>query len=327
MSNFSREIEQIIRPEMSLNAAGSNLFRAEDALNDQEAAGADQAFTEKWRMIEYDSDDYRRLLTNQKEWYLRKYGFADENDLKTSLSSCRFILDAGSGNAMKAAWFAELSPETVVVAADVSESIEVAAEYFSGRPNMFFLRCDIARMPFFHDGAFDYVNCDEVIHHTQTPEETFAELVRVTKPGQQLICYVYRKKALPRELLDDHFRTYASELSTEELKELSSSLTELGRLLDSIEGEYDFPAIPSLGISGGPATVQRFIYWNFIKCFWNPDLGRASSELINFDWYSPLQANRYTKEEFLSWIDRHKLLIAHFHEEEACYCGRFLRPM
>lgn len=48
------------------------------------------------------------------------------------------------------------------------------------------------------------------------------------------------------------------------------------------------------------------IYWNFIKCFWNEELGYDTSVATNFDWYSPSNAKRYS-------------------EEEACYSGRFLK--
>ena len=47
-----------------------------------------------------------------------------------------------------------------------------------------------------------------MIQHTEDPDRTFAELTRVTHPaGGEFACYFYAKKALPRELLDDYFRS------------------------------------------------------------------------------------------------------------------------
>lgn len=302
---------------------GPNILVADTGRIGENQVRTADAFTTKWEMVDYGDEDFQRLLEKQKAWYLEKYGFEDEADLARHLSSCAYVLDAGTGNAMKAAWLAELSPSTTVVAADISGSLTDAAKYYQDRPNMVFIHCDIGDLSFLESGVIDFVNCDEVIHHTADPEGTFAELVRVTRPGGSLACYVYRRKALPRELLDEHFREYSKTLSDEELKQLASQLTDLGKLLSSLDEDLSFPDIPALGIEGGQMTVQRFIYWNFIKCFWDEAIGPKNSTLINFDWYSPAQAFRYSEEDFRGWISRENLEVIHFHKEQACYCGRF----
>ncbi|MEM7125485.1 MAG: class I SAM-dependent methyltransferase [Chloroflexota bacterium] len=281
------------------------------------------AFSNKWKQVDHGSDDYIRALERQKAWYLELYGFDNETQLASFLNQCEYVLDAGAGKCGKAAWFAELSPSTLVVAADISTSLYDAAEYYSDVSNLFFVRCDIGSMPFFSDSVYDYISCDQVIHHTAQPRMTFAELVRLAGENGDIACYVYRKKALPRELLDDHFRTYSKELSHEDLIALSSQLTNLGRILSSVEDEIDFPDIPLMGIEGGKMTIQRFLYWNFIKCFWNEQMGEQLSTITNYDWYSPSQAYRYTEEEFRSWSTEEKLETVHFHSEQACYSGRF----
>jgi len=72
-------------------------------------------------------------------------------------------------------------------------------------------------------------------------------------------------------------------------------------------------------------TVQRFLYWNFLKCYWNEEQGEHNSVMINYDWYSPSQAFRYSEEEFRTWIVKEQLQEIHFHKEQACYSGRFLK--
>ena len=285
-----------------------------------------EAFSNKWSLFEYETPDFKKSLERQKQWYLELYGFESESELARYLSRCRLVLDAGAGKCGKAAWFAGLSPSTTVVAADISDSLVSACEHYKDHPNLLFVQCDIGQLPFFSDGFFDYVSCDQVIHHTADPYRTFQELVRVTRSGGDLSVYVYRKKALPRELLDGYFREYSRTLSHDQLMELSQQLTDLGRLLSSIKDEIDIPGIPLLGIEGGKMSVQRFLYWNFLKCYWNEELGAQSSLVTNYDWYSPSQAFRYLEEEFRSWIETQSLSEIHFHAEQACYSGRFRKP-
>jgi SAM-dependent methyltransferase len=318
----------LTREHNQLRALAPNLLVADAAAAPGDAqAQTNEAFSRKWLQIDHGGDDFTRMTAHQRGWYLDLYGFGSERELREHLRSCRYVVDCGTGTGNKAAWFAELSPETLVVAVDISESVLPAAEFYRERqPNLVFLRADIEAMRFFADGGFDYVNCDQVIHHTSDPPATFRELVRLARPGGELTCYVYRKKALPRELLDEHFREYCKSLSHEDLMALSRQLTDLGRLLDGIRGEFEFPSIPALNIEGGRMSVQRFLYWNFIKCFWNEEMGHELSVLTNYDWYSPSQAARYSEAEFRAWVEVAGLEVVHFHSEAACYSGRFRRP-
>ena len=296
------------------------VFNAQELGGDQEQTK--DAFSRKWSLYDY-RESFGKYEEAQRDWYLELYGFESEDMLREYLNGCQIVLDAGAGKCEKAAWFAKLSPETTVVAADISTSIREAAAHFSDVPNLLFIQCDIAQLDFFPDNLFDYVSCDQVIHHTENPRGTFAELSRVTRTGRDFSCYVYRKKALPRELLDDHFREYSKQLSHDELMSLSEQLTDLGKLLAEMDQPIIFPDIPALGIKGGEMTIQRFLYWNFIKCFWNEEMGRDISVLTNYDWYSPSQAARYTKDEYLEWVREERHEIVYFHEEQACYSGRF----
>lgn len=281
------------------------------------------AFSSKWALYEHGSEDFKRMERHQKRWYLDLYGFNNEGELAQFLSRCSIVLDAGAGTGFKAAWFARLSPETKVIAVDISESLIRAATYYSDIDNLYFVQGDIAQLDFIADCTIDYISCDQVIHHTADPFATMKELHRVAKPSGELGIYVYRKKALPRELLDDYFREYSKSLSHDELMDLSSALTVLGKQLDELNVTLDVPEMPALGIAGGKMPLQRFIYWNFIKCYWNSEQGEKNSTMINYDWYSPSQAARYSEAEFKGWATKLDLEIIHFHEEEACYSARF----
>ena len=283
-------------------------------------------FSDKWSQYDYKSDDFDKAERRQKEWYLELYGFPDEKALSRYLQGCRVVLDAGAGLGYKAAWFAELSPSTAVIAVDISNSLYNAVEHYKHLDNLFFIQGDIGNMPYLRDCLFDYVSCDQVIHHTADPFTTFQELVRVTGLDKELSVYVYRKKALPRELVDDYFRECSKNMTHDTRMALSRQITELGKVLSSIKDEMEFPDVPDLGIEGGRMTVQRFIYWNFLKCFWNEGLGYKNSLMTNYDWYSPSQAFRYSESEFKEWIKQERLEEIYFHKELACYSGRFLKP-
>lgn len=282
------------------------------------------AFSEKWTTYaEEDILEKQKLFEFQKKWFLKLYGFEDENNLKKFLSDKYTILDAGCGLGYKAAWFAELAPHASVFAIDYSEAIFEAHKFYNKQfPNIFFARGDIAKTNF-QAGSIDFTVCDQVIMHTEDPQKTLDELSRVTSDHGSILCYWYRKKALPRELLDEHFRSVVSEMENDEIWELSKGLTDLGKKLSDLKVEIDVPEIPALGIKGGKMDIQRFIYWNFLKCFWNSDLGYSTSLITNFDWYSPTNAKRFSEIEVLENINKSNLEQVYFHSEDACYSGRF----
>ena len=284
------------------------------------------AFSDKWEAYE-ESSEKEVWYQMQKDWYLRLYGFDSEDEFANFLRSKKIIFDAGCGLGYKAAWFASLAPESLVIGIDYSEAVTIAARNYFSLSNLLFAQGDIATTPF-TEGSIDYVSCDQVIMHTQNPDETFGELVRITNPsGGEFACYFYAKKALPRELLDDHFRSACTSMSKDELWGMSKQLTVLGKNLSDLNVAIEVPDIPGLGLKGGTYDIQRFIYWNFVKCFWNEDLGEETSIVTNYDWYSPSNARRYSEQEVRDLVKTNGLKIGYFHQEEACHSGRFFKAL
>jgi len=293
--------------------------------NSENQSQTNSVFSDKW--IKYSKEqvaEQERLFEFQKKWYLELYGFSGEDELKLFLEKQDVVLDAGCGLGYKAKWFADLSPSTLVIGMDYSDAAFVAAKQYIETPNLGFVKGDIADTKI-KDGAISYVSCDQVIHHTENPQETMIELSRILSGKGSLAVYVYAKKALPRELLDDYFRVGTKAISKDDMWEMSEQLTELGKRLSELNISIDVPDIPLLGIKGGEMDIQRFIYWNFLKCFWNEDLGRATSDSTNYDWYAPSNAERYSKEEFKLMIEKSGLEVSDFHTEEACHSGRFTK--
>jgi len=75
--------------------------------------------------------------------------------------------------------------------------------------------------------------------------------------------------------------------------------------------------IPILKIKAGTYDVQRFFYWNFLKCWWSDDVPFAQSVATNFDWYYPHFAFRHTPKDVKRWYEEAKIRITHFKEVES----------
>jgi SAM-dependent methyltransferase len=280
-------------------------------------------FSDKWKQVER-LEEVKKLYEFQFDWFLKLYGFDSQEQLSTFLQTKKVILDTGCGLGYKAALFAKLAPESLVIGIDISEAAQLAAQNFSEYNNLFFIQGDIANTPF-KERSIDFVVCDQVIMHTESPEKTFAHLSSITSDQGEFACYVYRKKALPRELIDDYFRLQTHSITDDKMWEFSAQLTELGKNLSDLNVTFDCPDIPLLGIKGGNYNIQRFIYWNFLKCFWKEDWGFELSKSTNYDWYAPSNAKRFTKADFEKMVSDNQLQTIYFHEEEACYSGRFLK--
>ena len=220
-SGLKERFRELFNAEVEVD---SNYVVSLDRSSSLDQQQTNEAFSDKWET--YSSSEEREgFYEFQREWYITLYGFSSENEFKEHLLDCEVIFDAGCGLGYKAAWLAELAPHALVIGMDFSEAAEHAAETYAALPNLFFIQGDIAATGL-RDGVVDYINCDQVIMHTEDPEVTFAELVRITrKPEGEVACYFYAKKALPRELLDDHFRTACSELSREELWQMSKPVS------------------------------------------------------------------------------------------------------
>ena len=317
-----KNLKNILLDHIQIHENGNFLYLSESA-EEEDQNSTNSAFSSKWTGYK-ESEEKERLFAMQSKWYLELYGFSTEDEFATFLKDKKYIFDAGSGMGNKAAWMARLAPHALVIAMDFSASARIAAHNYADIPNLFFIQGDIAK-PTFREGVIDYVSCDQVIMHTQDPEKTFAELRRVTAPTGQFACYFYAKKALPRELLDDYFRAQCKNMTHDEIMEMSRQITEFGKRLSDLNVKVDAPEIPALGIKGGLIDVQRLIYWNFMKCYWTEDLGRETSDLVNFDWYSPSNARRYSREEVESIVNDNNMNVVSFHVEEACYSGRFAK--
>ena len=246
------------------------------------------------------------------DWILRRNGFENSNELKSFLAGKRTILDAGCGNGRVTALLRKYSdPRTHIIGIDLV-SHEIARKNLEGAPNVIFHRKDLLEN--LSDlGQFDYIYCQEVLHHTKDPKEGFENLCSLLTPDGEISVYVYKRKAPVREFVDDYIRARIGDLSYEKSMEVCKQITQLGRMLSECNLKIGVPSLDMLEIEEGIYDIQRFVYHFFMKCFWNSELSFEDNTAINYDWYHPQLCSRHTVEEVRQWFSAPGLTIKYEH--------------
>jgi SAM-dependent methyltransferase len=271
-------------------------------------------FSAKWqRATDFGHEEKSRSF--YVNWYLERYKFGTTEQLAEFLNSKTRILDAGTGVGRDTRLYADNS-QGVVFGVDFSLAIDSAYKHLQSYSNVHLIQADLTQLPF-PAGFFDFIACDQVLHHTPNTEESFHKLASRLASGGDLSIYVYRKKAPLREFADDYLRDVAANMTEEQVWELSEQLTELGRVLSEVNAAVTVPDIPALGVKAGTYDVQRFIYWHMLKCYWNASLTVPDNVLTNFDWYKPHYAHRHTAAEVRGWFTDEGLEIITFDECDA----------
>lgn len=284
------------------------------------------AFGFKWKKRDtYDSPAAKRSAA---EWYLEKYGYASLDEWAAAFDGWGSVLDVGSGSGFSSSLWLESQRWTgrsMWVGVDISEAIDVARERLANVANTHFVQGDALQLPF-RDGAFGAIFSEGVFHHTPSTRAALLSAVRVLAFGGEANFYVYKKKAPVREFTDDYVREQIASLGDEEAWDAMRSLTELGRVLSEAGATVELTMdVPALGIKAGTFDVQRLIYWNFAKLYWNPALEFEENVHINFDWYRPRYAHRQTEAQVREWCEEAGLTIHRLHDSEAGYTVRAVK--
>lgn len=281
------------------------------------------AFGFKWKRR--DTYDSPASAAAAAEWMVEKYGLESIDAWAESFDRREAVLDAGCGSGFSSSiWLSSprWSGRAMWVGVDISSAIDVAQERLGRVANTHFVQGDVLRLPF-ADEAFDAVFSEGVLHHTPSTRAALLSVCRVLASGGEIAFYVYKKKGPVREFTDDCVREQIAPLSDEEAWEAMRSLTELGRVLAEAEVTVDVPRdVPLLGIRAGRQDVQRLIYWNFAKLYWNPRLSFEENVHVNFDWYRPRYAHRQTESEVRGWCEEARLDVTWFHDAEAGFAVR-----
>ena len=259
-------------------------------------------YSKKWRMM----PDYgysEATLQFQRDWYLQKFGWKTIGNFRKYLSRKQRVLDAGCGLGRDVRFFAE-NTKGVVLGVDISDSVYLAYEKLGHLPNVHIVKADMMAMPFPVE-HFDFISCDQALHHTSDTRFGFEFLLRHLKKRGQISVYVYKKKSKAREFTDDLIRKYTTEMSYDQCMIFAAACAEFGRTVSNLN-----------------LDLQRDIYWNVFKCFWDGKYDFQTNALINLDWYHPKYAWRHTPEQVKGWCEELDIKVKAF---DICESGISVR--
>jgi SAM-dependent methyltransferase len=269
-----------------------------------------ETFAYKWSQIPqyaFDADS----KTYREAWYYERFGFKNgEASVRDFLGDARYILEAGTGTGVDTDMLARNSQATIF-GIDISSAINIAYQRFQDNDQIHLSQADIGALPFAPE-FFDVISCDQVLHHTPNPPEFFKRLVKLLKPGGKMLLYVYKVKGALREFSDDYLRGIYTQSSVDDAVDFSARLTRLGRNLSALHAKIEVEDdLPELGIKKGTYDVQRLIYDHILKCYWNDSFDFDTNVMVNFDWYRPLHAYRYTPDDVRGWCADNGLTLQH----------------
>ena len=277
------------------------------------AAGTARTFSDKWGhnpalAFEQTLDETSEFAT----WILTRNGWTDGAGLAAYLTERRRILDAGCGNGRVTALLQRHAPQDSEILGIDLTAAEVARENLANLPNVTVQEGDVLA-DLSQLGEFDFIYCQEVLHHTPDPRAGLLNLASRLAPGGEMAIYVYRHKAPVREFTDDYLREKISDLPYEAAMEICRNVAELGRSLSELKATVRVPAIEQLGLEEGEYDVQRLLYHFFMKCYWNDELNAEENAAINFDWFHPKLGSRHTADEVREWFADAGLEVVHEH--------------
>jgi len=284
-------------------------YPIEDGVPDFVSADTDKAqlqvgasYSQKWKL----SPDYGFTEVTerfQREWYIQKFGWERLGNLVAFLRKKRFMLDAGCGLGRDLKLYAE-NTKGQVFGVDISDSTKIALEKLWNVDNIHIIKADMMHLPF-AEGFFDFIVSDQALHHTPDTYAAFQNLVRYLKRRGQMAIYVYKKKSVAREYADDLIRGYTTEMDYADCMMFAHACATFGHEISKLN-----------------FGLQRAIYWDVFKCFWNEEYESKINAMINLDWYHPKYAWRHTEDEVKGWLDEAKLKMLSL---DVCQSGISIR--
>lgn len=281
------------------------------------------SFGYKWRQTDSFGSAAQREVS--RKWLMERYGFEDAAAMAAYFASRQHLLDAGCGGGFSARILLEDVPSLHYTGVDISEAVWVAREQFGDRQRTAFVEADLLSLPF-REASFDTIVSEGVLHHTPSTRAALASLVPLLARGGEILFYVYRTKAVVRELADDAIRAQVAPMPPEQAWEAMRPLTALAKSLAELRTDVTVTEdVPILGIKAGTYDVQRLIYNGFCKLFWNDAYSFEENLHVNFDWYHPAYAHRQTEEEVRTWCEELGLRIVHMDVQDSGITTRAMR--
>lgn len=271
----------------------------------------------KWKLREaYESDTSKKKMYG---WLLERYFGCEEERVRfLGARTGAALLDAGCGSSWTTMLlFGDYLKQIDYTGVDISEAIRTAEVRFQEQGYRGkFLQDNIQTMQL--GKSYDLIYCEGVIHHASDPHQTFVNLVSHLNPGGTIMFYVYKLKAPLREFADDVIRERLKGMDNEEALSALIPLTKLGKILGDLNQEIEIEdSVDILEIPAGKYDLQRFFYWFFVKAYYDVNFTIDEMNIINFDWYRPLNCFRFKPEEIKGWLNELNLKEERFYVDEA----------
>lgn len=285
---------------------------------DDEQNQVKESFGEKWTTSSFGQND-KEFHEKIKPVFLEMMGL-QESDL--SMFNDKIVLEVGIGSGSSARLWAPQAKEFHGI--DISKAIHKVKNVLKSS-NPILAQADLNHLPY-PDSSFDILVSNGVLHHTPNTKMALANSLRKLKKGGRYIFYIYKKKSPLREFSDDYVRSQVSNLNYEDAWQRMKPLTDFGKALHEQNIQINIPIdVEILGIKKGNYDLQRFIYDNIFKCFWNDSWGYDYSNLVNVDWYHPKYCWRHTEEEICSWCSEMNLTIDYVKEIQSGFACSIIK--
>jgi SAM-dependent methyltransferase len=217
------------------------------------------------------------------------------------------VYDAGCGfgDVMRQLFAEPIPPYLKYVGVDIRDGLDEMARYGNAQ----LLKHDISA-PLPEGTTFDFVICRAALHHTPDPVATYSVLASQLKPAGVLAVSVYSKKSPMREAIDDALRQRIVRMTNDDAFALARQFTLFGNDLQKSSGTVRISQdLPFLQIKAGEYSIHTFIYDHFMKCWFNESWGAERSDIVNFDWYHPPYAHRFSIDEIVAFAHKNNLKV------------------
>lgn len=295
--------------EQKNNIIDFSLFSDKTEDKKDEVKQTTDAFGWQWHNSDMGHNDGSKIYSRQL--FFDRYGM-NEDDLKHYIDN-KIVYDPAIGSGRVEHIFAKYAKE--IYATDLSNAVFKAKENLDNVfDNIHYFKGNLINPPF-KENSFDAVVCHAILQHTGNTFEGIKSLTNVLKPGGILFFDVYRKAAPLRDFTDDFIRDLVSDLEPQDAWDKLIPITKLAQELyeKNINITQD---IKELEIEAGEYNLQRFVYYKFLKTFWNDNMSFEDNHMVVFDWYYPKVSERYTVEEVKQWLKKLDLDIIKLHTLE-----------
>lgn len=272
----------------------------------EEVEHTTDAFGWQWNNSNMGHNDGSKKYS--KQLFFDRYGIT-EAELEEFIKD-KTVYDPAIGSGRVEHIFAKYAKE--IYATDLSDAVYKAKEKLSDKfDNINYFKGNLLNPPF-QENSFDAVICHAILQHTGNTFEGIKSLTKVLKKDGILFFDVYRKAAPIRDFTDDFIRSLVCDLSPKEAWDKLLPVTKLAEKLYEKKINLDND-IDELEIEAGEYNLQRFIYYKFLKTFWNENMSFEDNHMVVFDWYYPKISERYTVQEVEQWLQKLNLKVIKLH--------------